>query len=176
MPSNEQIYSRFYRWRYFHRTSNAAAPRSSFAVFPFILIISMLAVIAFGLSPLIIAGVLLVIVIYFVYMFYSKPARLFRSKPGAALQTEINIFTESGFNRLVRSEEAGMIDTANGSYSYFTKIVETSRDFYFFTSPTQAYLVDKECFTKGDAETLHKILQKVAEATFIYKGKKKVRK
>lgn len=169
MPANEQIFGRFYRWRLMHGSGTPGA-RSNLFLMPLLVLVAVLFTFGFGITPLLIGAVVLLAAIFFGYSLWMKPSRMFRSKAGAALTTEVSIFTEASFTRTVRSEEGGMPDNSTGNYSVLIKAVETNRDFYLFTSPAQAYLIDKEYFTKGSAEELRSILQKTMGAKF--KGKK----
>lgn len=166
MPTNEQIFGRFYRYRILKGTGNS---RLSIIVLPVLIVVFSLFLFFTGMSPVVSGGLILLAVGYVVFTLVMKPNSIFRQKAGAALQTEVYIFTENGFTRSVRSEEGGMPDNLSAQYDILVKAVETKQDFYLFTSQTQAYLVDKEYFTKGTPEELRATLQKKLGAKFVAK-------
>ncbi len=166
MPTNEQIFGRFYRYKFRH---GAQGGRSSLLLMSGVILI-FCAVLLFSGGGLTLPLILLVVLgAYFLYMLFLRPASLFKQKPGAALQTEVTIFTPSGFNRSVTSEEGGQPETASMQYSALHMAVETKQDFYLYTSPTQAYLIDKAYFTKGSPEELRETLKAALGSKF--KGK-----
>ncbi len=163
MPSNEQIFGRFYRYKTLRGGSGS---RMSLLLMPIVVLIFCVILVFTGSGLLLPLGLAAVLAIYFYYSLFIRPTSLFRAKPGAALQTEITIFTETGLNRSVSSEEGGLADTESLQYASLHMAVETSHDFYLFTSPSQAILIDKEYFTKGSPEDLHTVLQKALGAKF----------
>lgn len=173
MPTNEQIYGRFYRYRILHQPGGG---RLGIILMPLLIVALLFFVISWGVSPLLLGLVIVLVAAWGGYTFWVRPNSVFRSKGGAALQTEVMIFTEGGYNRSVKSEEGGVPDNASGSYAGLHSAVETGRDFYLFTSPTQAYLVDKEYFTKGSPEELRTMLDAKMGGKFKYPGKKMPKK
>ncbi len=165
MPSNEQIFGRFYRYRLLHQP-NGGKFRAGQLLMPIVLLAMAVllyfsgAVLWMVLLPAAVAAA------YYVYVFYIQPTRLFRQKAGAALQTEVTIFTENSFTRSVRSEEGGLPDNLSGQYDALSAAVETGKDFFLFTGPTQAYLIDKAYFTKGGPEDLRATLRAKMGARF----------
>lgn len=167
MPTNEQIFGRFYRYK---MTRKGAPGRGSLIFLP-ILVVAAAVFMYFSGFGLVVPAVLVALVAaYLIFTLFIKPGQLFRKKGGAALQTEVYIFTETGFTRSVRSEEGGLPENYSGQYTVLVNAVETGNDFYLFTGPNQAYLVDKEYFTKGSPEELRETLQKRLGKKF--KGKK----
>ncbi len=166
MPNNEQIFGRFCRWRVMFEKS----------IFTFLLplIVVGMAVALFFTSevPVIISGGLsLFVVVWYIYILFVRPHTLYQKKAGAALLTEVTIFTENGLTRSVRSEEGDEYRSESMQYSVLAKVVETTQDFYIFTSPTKAFLIDKDYFTKGEAQDLSNLLS--AKLGKKYIGKKK---
>lgn len=164
MPANEQIFGRFHRYRLLHPQKG----REGYGLFlaPGLVAAAALFLLFTGFYPAFCLAVLAGATALLVWPLYIRPGTLFRKTPGLALQTEVTIFTETGFSRSVTSEEGGPPDTASGQYDSFVKAVETRRDFYLFTAPGHAYLIDKDFFTKGSPEELRAILQKAMGARF----------
>ena len=158
MPSNEQIFGRFYRYQLFHGTMGG---RTSLILLPLIVVIFCVIMLFSGAGFFLPLALVIILVVYFYYILVMKPVSLFRAKPGAALQTEVTVFTESGLNRSVQSEEGGMPETESVQFSALHMAVETTRDFYLFTGPTQAYLFDKQYFTMGTPADLRESLRSV---------------
>lgn len=157
VPANEQLYGRFYRYRMLHRNGRL----SIWGILAFPLLVLTAGVLLWGggfglVAPLVFGAVAAA---YLGYMLYWVPNRRFREKPGAALQTEVYIFTESGYTRSVHSEEGGLPENASGRYDSLYAAVETRHDFFLFTGPSQAYLIDKAYFTNGTAEDLRALLR-----------------
>ncbi|MDL2294457.1 YcxB family protein [Ruminococcaceae bacterium OttesenSCG-928-D13] len=161
MPANEQIFGRFYRYRMMH-----SGGKGGVIAMPLILGALLVCMLLMNISLIVVGATALLVVGYLVFTFYLKPARQFRSQPGAALKTEVTILNENSITRSVRSEEGGMPDNMSMQYTALHHAVETGRDFYLFTSPTQALLLDKEFFTKGDPADLRKVLQAKLGAKF----------
>jgi hypothetical protein len=157
MPFNEQIFGRFYRYRMLRLRGGG---RAGVILLPVAAAAVLLLTLAADLSPLLPLAALALAGGWIGYTLYARPNSIFRGRGGAALQTEVTVFTETGFNRSVKSEEGGLPENTSGNYSALTLAVETSRDFYLFTSPAQAYLMDKAYFTKGSPEELRRILRK----------------
>lgn len=162
MPANEQIYGRFYRYKML-RLSNfgpqQGGGRSSLILMGVLAAVLVIFAVMSGMYlPAAIVGAL--VVGYIVFTMYIRPGQIFRKKAGAALNTEVTIFTDNGFQRSVRSEEGGPPDNMSAQYDTLVLAVETGHDFYLFTSPAQAYLIDKEYFTKGAPQELREVLQK----------------
>ncbi|MDL2252552.1 YcxB family protein [Ruminococcaceae bacterium OttesenSCG-928-I18] len=157
MPLSEQIYGRFYRYKIMHGSTGG---RASLILLPFIVLIFCFVTFLTGTGFFMPIALVVMVIIYCYYTLFVKPNSLFRAKPGAALRTEVTIFTDSGLNRSITSEEGGVPETESMQYSALHSAAETSRDFYLFTSPTQAYLIDKQYFTKGSPEELRETLQK----------------
>ena len=157
MPTNEQIYGRFYRWKLLNQGGMAA----KFGIFGLPVLAILAAVLAWsvGVNQIILIALVVAAVGYTAYLLYVRPNMEFRKKEGAALQTEVYIFTETSFTRSVRSEESGMQDNTSGQYNIIVSAVETGKDFFLFTSRTQAYLLDKEYFTKGTPEEMRATLR-----------------
>lgn len=157
IPTNEQIYGRFYRWKLLHQGGSGG--KFNLLGIPLVLLLGAVLLWTTG-NNLLFAAVLVALAVgYTVYTMVLRPGAEFRKKEGAALQTELYIFTETSFTRSVRSEESGMQDTSSGQYNLFISAVETKEDFYLFTSPSQAYLLDKEYFTKGSPEEMRATLR-----------------
>lgn len=157
MPTNEQIFGRFYRYKILRGGSGNGG--KGFVVLPILLVILLAFSVLTGVSLKVVIVLLVVVAAYLLYMFWWKPVSIFRKKEGAALQTEVFVFTETFFTHSVRGEGESVIDHSSTQYSALHKVVQTSKDFYLFTSPTKAYLVDKEYFTNGSPEELAKILK-----------------
>ncbi len=157
MPTNEQIFGRFYRWKLLNQGGLAA----KFGVFglPILALLAAALLWNMGINQLILLALVVGAVGYTLYLLYLRPNMEFRKKEGAALQTEVYIFTDTSFTRSVRSEESGMHDNTSGQYNVIVSAVETGKDFYLFTSRTQAYLLDKEYFTKGTPEEMRATLR-----------------
>ena len=173
MPANEQIYGRFYRYRLFH---GVGSNKMMMLLLPIVVIVAVAMMLGAGTTQtnLLISGALVLLVIaYFGYSLYYKPLQMFRKRSGAAMMTEVTILTENGLNRTVKSEEGGPPETNSVQYSALHHAVETGKDFYLFTAPTQAYLLDKEFFTKGDPAELRTALEAKMGVKFHYPGKKK---
>ena len=168
MPANEHIFGRFYRYRTTHTATGSAKP--GIWLFPLLGIVLILLLFLNGVNLLFcgIAALLLCGIVYYTY--WMKPASIFHKQPGAALQTEVTVFTPTGFNRSVRSEEGGSPDNTSASYSSLVKAVETKQDFYLFTGQTQAYLIDKNYITDGTAEELRAVLLKEMGAKFVFQA------
>ncbi len=153
MPTNEQVFGRFYRWRMLH------GQRRSGVLLPVVALAAAVLLLAMGADlwlVLLLAGVCAA---YVAYAFYITPASRFRQKGGAALQTETTILTETGLSRNVKSEEGGFPETQSVQYVALHSAVETSRDFYLFMSPNEAFLLDKAYFTNGTPEELRAVLK-----------------
>lgn len=165
MPTNEQTYGRFYRYQMLRGSA-----WGNIILLPIILIGAGLLLWFSGSNSLLALAPVALALVYLWYSLWLKPGMTFRKKGGIAMQTEIYIFTEAGYTRSVRSEEGGLPDNTSGRYDGLHSAVETGKDFYLYTSPKQAYLVDKEYFTKGGPEELRESLQKALGSRF--KGKK----
>lgn len=155
MPANEQIFGRFYR----HKLT---AGRSLLAALLAPALLGLLGcgmLLSISMTPLIPAALAGVICLWYVYSLFVKPHVIFSKKSGAALVTEVTIFTDNGFTRSARSEEGGAPDNTSMQYTTLVRAVETSKDFYLFTSPAQAFLVDKAYFTKGTPAELRATLR-----------------
>lgn len=167
MPTNEQTYGRFYRWKLLNQGGTAS--KVIFLALPVLLLV--FAVWAFLSSgswlPMILFAISLA---YTIFSLYIRPGQEFKRRGGAALETEIYIFTETGFVRNVRSEESGQMDHTSQQYDVLVKAVETKQDFYLFYGPNTAYLVDKEYFTNGTAEDLRTVLTKKLQGKFTSKS------
>lgn len=169
MPTNEQIFGRFYRYRLMHGQGQGGG--RSMVIMLAILVAAMLMLFfTFSLSVWLLVGAAALVVLWLGYLMWWKPNQLFRKKEGAALQTEVTIFTKSGVTRTVKSEEGGLPETTSVNYSTMLKAVETGQDFFLFLSPAQAIMVDKEYFTNGTPEELRAVLKDKLGANF--KGKK----
>lgn len=170
MPTNEQIFGRFYRYRLMHGQGQGGGGRSM-VIMLVVLVAAMMALsFTFSLSVWLLVIVAALVVLWLGYLMWWKPNQLFRKKEGAALQTEVTIFTKNGLTRTVKSEEGGLPETTNVNYSSLLKAVETSHDFYLYISPAQAVMVDKEYFTNGTPEDLRAVLTDKMGKNF--KGKK----
>lgn len=156
MPNNEQIFGRFYRYRMFH---GGASGGVGFFTLPVVLFILCACLFVGGTDYFFPTALLAVGVFYTLYLLYLKPVLRFRAKPGAALLTEVTVFTGTGLTHSVRSEEGGLPDNQSISYDGLLKAVETSQDFYLFTAPDQAILIDKTYFTNGSPEELREMLK-----------------
>lgn len=171
MPANEQIFGRFYRYKLLHNIGGSS--RLGFFILPLLaLFILWFSWSSMGVPTIGIIAVVFVAA-YFIFTLYVKPGQIFRKKGGAALNTEITIFTDTGFTRSVRSEEGGFPENSSSQYSALTMAVETNKDFYLFTGPSQAYMVDKAYFTKGTVEDLRATLDAKMGAKFKSKWTKK---
>ncbi len=170
MPANEQIYGRFYRYRLFR---GAGSGRMAMLLLPLLAVVAVVLMLTSGMPIYLSGGVILLLVLYLGYTLYYKPMQIFRKKGGAAMLTEVTMLTDSGLNRTVKSEEGGAPETASVQYSALHHAVETGKDFYLFTSPAQAYMLDKEYFTKGSPEDLRAVLNAKLGAKFMHPGKKK---
>lgn len=163
MPKNEQIYGRFYRYRLLRGRG-----AGQFAL-PAVLLVLVVFLFIGSPSPLFPLALLVVLLIYLGYILFLRPGLHFRAQPGAALITEVTIFTDTGITHTQRSEEGGLPDTQNLSYDVLLKAAETKQDFYLFTSPAQAILIDKSYFTKGSPEELREVLKDALGARFTTK-------
>ncbi len=168
MPTNDQIYGRFYRWRMLHQGGK------------------MLLFSLFGLPVLILAAVIFfwlagerswLLIVLFVamlgydyYVFFYKPTQIFNKIEGAALQTEVTIFTDNGFTRGVRDESGSVTENISHRYTDLVSAVETTHDFYLFYTKANAYTFDKEYFTNGTPEELRATLKEQLGAKFKSKG------
>lgn len=157
MPTNEQIYGRFYRWKLMHLGGMAGL----FSVFgiPVLGLLAAYFLWTTGAGLTTVLAIAAVALGYTIYLLYIKPSMEFKKREGVALQTEVFIFTDTGFSRVIRSEESGVKDNSSAQYNLVQTAVETGQDFYLFTSRTQAYLVDKEYFTKGSPDDLRATLK-----------------
>ena len=167
MPANEEIFGRFYRYRMLKAKNGGRASvvvMPLFAVIVAVLIYSASANILFAALPALVA------LVYLVHQLYLRPKQIFNKKGGAAMFTEVTILTESGYQHIVKSEEGGHPDTSGGQYGALNQAVETSQDFFLFTSPAVAIMLDKDYFTKGSPEELRATLKKALGNKF--KGKK----
>jgi hypothetical protein len=170
MPTNEQIFGRFYR----HKLMNGPRGQNMRSMIIFMPILGILvAVFAYlsGTSIAISLGIVALVLVYLIFTLAIKPASIFRKKSGAALQTEVTILTEGGINRVVKSEESGMVDSSSVQYSALYSAAETAKDFYLYHAPAQAYMLDKEYFTNGTPEELRAILRTKLGKKFITKQK-----
>lgn len=156
MPTNEQIFGRFFRYKMMRKGGQG---KGIVILMPVLGVVMALFMFTSNVGLLLSAAVLALSFAYPIYMMYIQPNQIFRKKGGAALQTEIYIFTETGFTRSVRSEEGGIPDNYSSQYNVLVSAVETGRDFYLFTGREQAYLVDKEYFTNGSPEELREVLK-----------------
>lgn len=160
MPMNEQIYARFYRYKLLHGIgTTGSSGRSSLLLMPLLLILVFFFSINLTQSLWVPLALVAIVAGYFIYMFFIKPNQLFRKQAGAALNTEVTIFTDNGFTRSVRNEEGGMPENTSGQYTLFVQAVETRSDFFLFYSPSQAYMIDKRYFTKGNSQELRTTLR-----------------
>lgn len=156
MTANEQIYARFFRYKLMH---NIGDQKRGGLILTLVLAAALLLMMwNLGISPLALAVVAVLVAGYFVYTLSIRPGQLFRAQPGAAMKTEVTIFTDSGINRSIRSEEDGSNEAQSLQYAALYAAVETRRDFYLFTGPAQAILIDKEHFTKGEPAELRACL------------------
>ncbi len=165
MPTHEQIYARFFRYRLLH-SSNKSRFNNTALLAILCPLLALLLLILIG-DILLSLAVLLLFSILFSFVLFLRPLLLFRAKPNAAMNTEITVFTATGCTRKVTSEEGGISETANLPYHNFVKVVETKHDFYFFYNTTHAYLIDKQYFTAGDADTLRTLLSGTLGPIFI---------
>lgn len=153
MPKNEQINGRFYRYRLL-RTAGGAQ-----LALPAVLLVICVFLLLGGASPFVAVALLVVVAIYTAYLLYLKPNLHFRAQPGAALITEVTILTDTAITHTERSEEGGLPENQNLLYGALLRAVETGQDFYLFTTPSKAILLDKEYFTKGTADELRETLR-----------------
>ncbi len=156
MPYHEQIYARFYRYKLFHKGSQANI--KSTVVLLLFLTVSIVFLSLWIGNSIIFLLTMLVFALWFFYLLYWRPLSQFRALPNAAMQTEITLFTANGLSRKVTNENGSTTETNSLSYHGLVKAVETKQDFYLFYGETKAYLIDKQYFTNGDAETLRKLL------------------
>ncbi len=156
MPTNEQIFGRFYRYKFRH---GAQGGRSGLFLMSLVVLVFCCVLLFSGGGFTLPVVLLVILAAYFLYILFLRPTSLFKQKGGAALQTEVTIFTPTGFNRSVTSEEGGQPETASMQYNALYMAVETRQDFYLYTGPSQAYLIDKEYFTKGSPEELRETLK-----------------
>lgn len=154
MPTNEQIFSRFFRYNLLHSPA-----RANVLLLPLFMLALAAGLYFLGLSIWLIGLVLLLTAAYLVYQLYLRPTAIFRQKSGIALQTEVYIFTENGYTRTVRSEEGGLPDNTHLRYDALLKAAETQNDFYLYYRPGHAHLVDKTYFTKGEPAELRETLR-----------------
>lgn len=163
MPTNEQIFGRFYRYQLLHGESEGG--RGALYM-PLLLVILAGLSLLMGLKAWVAGAICVAAIALFVYTMWIKPGTIFRKKGGIALQTEVYIFTETGLTRSLRSEEGGLPENTSMRYDGLLKAVETKQDFYLYTAPNQAYFVDKEYFTNGSPEELHSFLQATLGSKF----------
>lgn len=169
MPANEQIFGRFYRYRMLR--GQRGAGRSPLVMLAVLLLAAVALVVVGGVTPYLGLAVLALVLLWLGYALWFRPGQLFRGREGAALQTEVIVFTPTGLTRTVRSEEGGPPDNQSLNYSALVRAVETGRDFYLFTSPTQAFLVDKDYFTDGSPDALRTVLREKLADRFKTKHK-----
>lgn len=159
MPTNEQTTGRFYRYLLLHGPDGARRGSLVMMWITGLILAGFLWMMGAGVLGLLAA--VGIVGAYSVYLLYIKPGMDFRKKAGIALQTEVYIFTEATITRSVRHEEGGLPDNSSTRYDGLLRAVETKQDFYLFTGPSQAYLVDKAYFTKGTPEELSEALQRM---------------
>lgn len=162
MLNHEAIFARFYRYRMLHGAGPGGGGGSKFTIIglPIIVLLLSLFMWSAGVNNTLILIALALVAAYLLYILVLQPRSLYRKKSGAALETLVYLFTENGVTRSARSEEGGLPENTSMRYDGLVKVVETSKDFYLFTSQTQAYLVDKEYFTNGTPEELREMLRK----------------
>ena len=158
MPANDQIYGRFYRYRMLHPQKGAQGGRGALLL-PVVALLLCALLFALGLPPLVLVLLVAAALAYVYYSFFMRPAALFRQREGAALQREVTIITANGVQRTVKGEEGGGGQMASAQFAALFGAAETRRDFYIFTSPTEAYLLDKGYFTNGTPEELRALLR-----------------
>lgn len=164
MPTHEGIYGRFYRYQILHGPD--ASARMNLLVLPVLAMALCIVAWFFGFRGVLFYVLFALLAAYVGYSLWMRPVRVFRKKEGVALQTEVYIFTENGLTRSVRGEEGGVADNTSMRYDALVSAAETGKDFYLYTSPSQAYLVDKEYFTNGSPEELRRMLQEKLGAKF----------
>lgn len=157
MPCNAQIYGRFTRWQLLHMGGTAG--RALLVALPVLALAFAALIVGAGLPAVLAVLVMVLVAAYYIWLLWGKPLSQFRRQPGAALLREVTVFTPHGLNRSVRSEDGGPPDNSSTSYSALALAVETKQDFYLFTSPTRAYMVDKAYFTNGTPADLRATLQ-----------------
>lgn len=169
MPTNEQIFGRFYRYRMLHNKGGQGGGRG-------ILLLSLLLLIGavFGFFTGIIwwMPVLMIVLAaaFFIYSFYIKPSNIFKQKSGVAMQTEVYLFSDTGFTCSIRNEEGGLPENTSCRYDALKEGIETKQDFYLIVGAKQVYCIDKEYFTNGTPEELSACLKKVLGDKFKKKG------
>lgn len=161
---HEAIYGRYFRYQALHGPD--ASARTNLIILPVLLLALNIAAWFMGFRGILFYVVLAVLAAYFYYALWMRPVRMFRAKPGAALQKQVFVFTENGYTRSLKGEEGGVEESTSGRYDALVKVVETAKDFYLYTAPSQALLVDKEYFTEGTATDLRAILQKALGSRF----------
>lgn len=169
MPANEQIYGRFYRYKLMHNIGGGG--RTALILMPILAVVALLLTWDGQNVPVVGLAAIAAVAGYFIYTLVMKPNQLFRKQAGAAMNTEVTIFTDTGFTRSVRNEEGGLPDNMSAQYSALSKVVETGKDFFLFTGPSQAFLIDKEYFTKGSPEELRVTMRKKLGKSFESKQK-----
>ena len=168
MVNSEQRYGRFYRWRMLHLQGGL---KGTIIILAVLVVLAAAMLLNSGANPLFLLLIVAAALAYFVYQLYIKPNSLFRKRPGAAMETEVYIFTENGFTLNVKNEESGSNDHSSSQYSVLTSAVETSGDFILFTSPTQGYMIEKTAFTNGSPDELRTVLKEKMGKKFKTKQK-----
>lgn len=166
MPTHEAIFCRFYRYN-----MKRSGLQNSVLVLSAMALVLAAVLWQGGANSLLALLPIAVAALYAGYSLYLQPILRYRKKEGVALQTEVYVFTPSGFTRSVRSEEEGQLDHVSMQYNTLVKAVETAKDFYLYISPKQAYFVDEEYFTDGSAEELRKLLGQAMQDKFITRQK-----
>lgn len=170
MPTNEQIFGRFYRYRLLHNSAENGGGRSIIGLSLIIIVIAI-----FGIMSGIVLWFGLVIIALMIallgYTFFMKPNTLFKEKSGAALKTEVYLFSETGFTCSVRSEEGGLPENTSCRYDALKQVIETKQDFYLIMGAKEAYCFDKEYFTNGTPEELRECLKKAVGNKYVGKMK-----
>lgn len=170
MPTNEQVFGRFYRYQLMHDPRGGSA-RMGFIMMPVLAVLVGLFLWYVGLPIWLPVALVAVVAAWLVYSLYLKPGMLFRKKEGAALQTEVTLFTDNSLTHSVRSEEGGLPENNSVQYTGLVQAVETNHDFFLFTTRREAVLIDKEFFTKGSPEELRETLKQRMGSKFKTKQK-----
>lgn len=156
MVNSEQRYGRFYRWRMLHLQGGL---KGTIIIMAVLMVLAVAMLYTSNTNPMFILLIVAAVLGYFIYQLYIKPNSMFRKRPGAAMETEVYIFTENGFTLNVKNEESGTSDHSSSQYSVLTSAVETGGDFILFTSPTQGYMIEKTAFTNGSPDELREVLK-----------------
>lgn len=165
MQLNQKIYGRFYRYQVYHGPDSGRM--FAFVFLPALMLFMALLFWFAGAASSLVAIMAALGVVLFGYQMYARPSQEF-SKKVRRPEEHLFIFTPTMLQYVVTSADGDgkPIETLDLQYSQFVKAVETKKDFYLYTSPNQALLIDKTCFTHGSADALRTTLKETMGKTF----------